>query len=130
MELTAEETAFLNRIAERWKRENLREARAMSLRIAERREKAWNVIDSLVTEFRQRDDGLLRVILFGSLARDELLNDRFDIDLAVESSCYLDLLGITMRRDFPVDLVDLPWAGSHIRERIELEGRELYRAGC
>lgn len=101
MELTAEETAFLHRIAARWKRENLREERAMSLRIARRRETAWKVIDSLTAEFRRRDEHLMRVVLFGSLARDELLNDRFDIDLAVESSCCFDLLGITMDHDFP-----------------------------
>ena len=130
MELTVEETAFLHRIAARWKRENLREAQAMSMRIARRRETAWKVIDSLTAEFQRRDEHLMRVVLFGSLARDELLNDRFDIDLAVESSCCSDLLSITMDHDFPVDLLDLTCAGSHIMRRIEIEGKELYRAEC
>ena len=127
MASTTDQTDGILRIAERMKREHETRERVTAERIAARRQTAWEEIGRLVREFQAADSRLSRVVLFGSLARDELVNDHFDIDLAVESARYFDLLGIAMRSDFPVDLVDTMHAGSHIKGRIELEGRVLFR---
>ena len=127
MASTVDRTDFILRIAERMQREHETLARATAERIAARRQTAWEEIGRLVKAFHAADPRLSRVVLFGSLARDELVNDRFDIDLAVESSRYFDLLGIAMRSDFPVDLVDTLHVGAHIKGRIEIEGRVLFR---
>jgi predicted nucleotidyltransferase len=70
-------------------------------------EAAWDEVNALVEQFRAEDSELSRVVLFGSLARDEVLREDFDIDLAVESDRYFELLGIALRSRYHVDLVDL-----------------------
>ena len=52
----------------------------------------------------------------------------FDIDIAVESSKYSDLLDLAAESAFKVDLVDLSCASSYIRNSIERDGKEVYRA--
>ena len=89
---------------------------------------AWDEVNALVERFRAEDSELSRVILFGSLARDEVLREGVDIDLAVESDRYFELLGIALRSRFHVDLIDLKTAVPHIREAIDREGVEVYRA--
>lgn len=86
-------------------------------------------VDRLVTEFQRVDPALRRVVLFGSLARDDAKSLDFDIDLAVDASRYLDLLGIALDSPFKVDLVDLSSASRYIVAAIERDGVEVYRAG-
>lgn len=91
-------------------------------------EAAWDEVNALVEQFRAEDSRLSRVVLFGSLARDEVLREDFDIDLAVESDRYFELLGIALRSRFHVDLIDLNTAAPHIQNATNREGVELYRA--
>ena len=67
-------------------------------------------------------------MLFGSLARGEVKRIDFDIDLAIDSDRYLDLLDVALASQFKVDLIDLPNASSYIRSAIDREGKEVFRA--
>ena len=95
--LPADDRAALDRIVARIRRHNAEERAGRSRAIAERRKAAWTVVRQMVEEFRRTDPGLRRIVLFGSLARDELKHEHFDIDLAIDTDRYLDLLGIAMK---------------------------------
>jgi predicted nucleotidyltransferase len=107
-----------------------RRARAASRKreqvIDQRRVAAIEQIETLVQRFKDNDPHLRAIVLFGSLAAGTPDNPNFDIDLAVDSDKYWELLGIVLDQPIPVDLVDLPRAPRHIRRRIEAEGRWLY----
>lgn len=126
--LTDADRVSLKRIAERALHDEERRRRARTELIRSRVKAAWDEVNNLVEQFRAEDSELSRVVLFGSLARDEVLREGFDIDLAVESDRYFELLGIVLRSGFHVDLIDLNTAAPHIRDAIDREGVELYRA--
>ena len=126
--LTDADKARLKRMAERAVQDEERRRRARTERIRSRVAAAWDEVNDLVEQFRAEDIELSRVVLFGSLARDEVLREDFDIDLAVESDRYFELLGIALRSRFHVDLIDLNTAAPHIRDAVNREGVEVYRA--
>ncbi len=97
-----------------------------TLQIAVRRTTSLEQIERLVTQFRAVDPEIRAIILFGSLASGSPRSPHFDIDLAVDSDHYWDLLGIAMDQPIPVDLADLPRISEHIRSRILAEGKVLY----
>lgn len=66
-----------------------------------------------------------KIILFGSLARENEINVR-DIDLALICPRFYRAAAWLLRQDIPVDVVDLEDVYPHIRERILAEGRVLY----
>lgn len=94
--------------------------------IDRRRIAAMAQVKTLVQRFAAEDPHLRCIVLFGSLNAERPTNPDFDIDLAVDSDKYWELLGIALDQPIPVDLVDLPRASQHIRSRIEAEGRWLY----
>lgn len=94
--------------------------------IEERQAVATAQIERLVGLFRDADPQLRAVVLFGSLAHGTPRSPHFDIDLAVDSNRYWELLGIALDQPIPVDLIDFPRASPHIRDRISAEGRYLY----
>jgi len=94
--------------------------------IAARQKAALVQIEDLVRRFRREDPHIRTIILFGSLAAGTPRNPHFDIDLAVDSDRYWELLGIALDQPIPVDLADLPQTSSHIRDRILAEGTVLY----
>ncbi len=94
--------------------------------IVQRRVAAMEQIETLVQRFKGVDPHLRAIVLFGSLAAGAPDNPNFDIDLAVDSDKYWELLGIALDQPIPVDLVDLPRTARHIRSRLEAEGRWLY----
>jgi predicted nucleotidyltransferase len=74
--------------------------------------------------------GAERVVLFGSLAREEPLGPRSDVDLAVEglsTDTYYQAVAHTQRvaGEWTVDLVRLERCDSSLRERIKQEGIAL-----
>jgi predicted nucleotidyltransferase len=97
-----------------------------TLLIAARRETAYAQIEDLVQRFKREDPYIRTIILYGSLATGTPRNPQFDIDLAVDSDRYWELLGIALDQPIPVDLADLPQTSDHIRNRIEAEGLVLY----
>ena len=89
---------------------------------------ARHEIDRLVEQIRAADPGVRRIVLFGSLARNEVKRPSFDIDIAVDSDKYMQLLDIALDSDFRVDLVDLGCCSRYVAAAVEQHGVELYRA--
>ena len=106
------------------RRRRARHAAGLQARIAE----AHREVDRLVSEFRSIDPELERIVLFGSLARGNVTRLTFDIDLAVSSRRYLELLGPALDSEFDVDLIDLESASGYILDAIARDGVEKYRA--
>ncbi len=108
---------------------NRRQRAKRALQLAERVDEAHREVGRLVAEFRRIDPELERVVLFGSLARSSVTRLSFDIDLAVSTRRYLELLGPALASPFKVDLVDLDTAAPYVLEAIARDGVEKYRAG-
>ncbi|MDA8426565.1 MAG: nucleotidyltransferase domain-containing protein [Treponema sp.] len=91
-------------------------------RIAEARA----ALPSLVEEIRRIDPGIRTILLFGSLARGEPRSARFDIDLAVDSDKYLQLVSWALDQSFAVDVVCLDDLDPAFRASILEYGKVLY----
>ena len=107
---------------------NRRKRQENELARARRVTAANNEIERLVKSFKRTDPKLQRIVLFGSLARGSVERLDFDIDVAVESSRYMDLLGTALDSDFKIDLIDLTSASRYIRQSVDRDGVELFRA--
>jgi predicted nucleotidyltransferase len=96
--------------------------------LAIRKAQALEEVQALAGKFRSLDPGITKIILFGSLARDDVSSLDFDIDLAVSCSGerFLALVALALDSPFKVDLVDLSTADSRIKGAIAREGRVLY----
>lgn len=96
--------------------------------LAARKGMAFEEIKVLVEKFRTADPDIGRIILFGSLARDDVRSPDFDIDLAVVCSGdrFLKLTAIALDSPFPVDVVDLSTADDRIKTAVAREGVILY----
>ncbi|MFW6292794.1 MAG: nucleotidyltransferase domain-containing protein [Spirochaetota bacterium] len=124
--LSSKRDAELKAMGRAFARRARRAAAERDRQIAARQEAARVQIEDLVRRFRSEDPHIRRIILFGSLAAGTPRNPHFDIDLAVDSDRYWELLGIALDQPIPVDLADLPRTSSHIRNRILAEGTVLY----
>ena len=82
----------------------------------------------LTEHFRAIDPDLKKVILFGSLAEKTVRSVDFDIDMAVESDRYLQLVSVAMKSDFKVDLVEIAALPAHVKKRVLEKGIVLYEA--
>ena len=82
----------------------------------------------LAQHFAVVDPELRAVVLFGSLATGEVGNRPPDIDLAVESSCYLQLVAIALDSRFKVDVIDLATARPAIRQAVARHGKMIFDA--
>ena len=96
----------------------------MTTRKAEAREE----IKALIAKFRTADSTIGKIILFGSLARDDVSSPDFDIDLAVSCSGehFLELVAIALDSPFSVDVVDLATADDRMKAAVAREGVVLY----
>jgi predicted nucleotidyltransferase len=85
-------------------------------------------VQALVGKFLLVDSSITEIILFGSLARDDVSSLNFDIDLAVSCSGehFLALVAIALDSPFKVDLVDFSAADNRIKDAITREGVMLY----
>ncbi|MFQ6044473.1 MAG: nucleotidyltransferase family protein [Candidatus Poribacteria bacterium] len=94
----------------------------------QRAQKAWESLPKLV-RILSDNYGAERVILFGSLAREEFLVNS-DIDLAVSgmpTENYFKALGhLLMESPYTCDLVTIEDASDLLRQRIEEDGVILY----
>ena len=124
--ISAEDYQKIREIAAATNRRNRLARERRTAEIAARREAAWSEVYRLLHHFREIDPGVDSVILFGSLARDDMKRPDFDIDIAVRSSRYLELLGVALDSGFKVDLVDLHTASAYIAAAVEREGIEVH----
>jgi predicted nucleotidyltransferase len=96
--------------------------------LAIRKAHALEEVQALVEKFLLVDPGITKVILFGSLARDDVSSLDSDIDLAIACSGerFLALVAIAQDSPFKVDLVELSTADNRIKDAIAREGVVLY----
>jgi len=84
--------------------------------------------DAYVAYWRQRDFGVTRVVLFGSLVSGRFLPDS-DIDLAVEglaAAAFFPALAQASRlSEFPLDLKPIDDLAPHFRMRVLLTGEDI-----
>ena len=107
-------------------RKNRAERERLQRELAERIDAAWAEVQRLTEAFRAMDPELRQVILFGSLAEGRARSLSFDIDLAVDSDRYLQLVSVALESPFRVDVVDLRSASAYIREAVSRFGKVLY----
>ena len=93
-----------------------------------RKAQALEEVQTLVRKFLSLDPSITKIILFGSLARDDASSLDFDIDLAVACSGehFLMLVALAQDSPFKVDLVELSTADNRIKDAIAREGMVLY----
>lgn len=96
--------------------------------LATRKAQALEEVQTLVSKFILLDPTITRIILFGSLARNDVSSPDFDIDLAVSCSGerFLALVAIALDSPFKVDVVDLSTADDRIKSAVAREGIVLY----
>lgn len=128
MALSQDDQRRILELSEAVNTRNRRKRQENELARARRVAAANNEIERLVKSFRCTDPKLKRIVLFGSLARGSVKRLDFDIDVAVESSRYMDLLGTVLDSDFKIDLIDLTSASRYIRQSVDRDGVELFRA--
>lgn len=94
--------------------------------LAARYHRAWDLARQAAGALRERF-GVIRVMVFGSLVKEELFHGRSDIDLAVwgmdEKEYYRAVAHLlTLDPDITVDLIMVEDAPDSLRECIENEG--------
>ena len=114
----------LREIVETARRENQKAQR----RTREAVKRARAFLPELVKAFRTIDPDLRLIVLFGSLAEGTVRGEHFDLDIAVRSERYLQLVAWALDQDYKIDVIDLDAARSHIAERIRSRGEVLYAA--
>ena len=95
-------------------------------RIKEKIREAKEEVNRLVNRFLEIDPAIEAIVLFGSLAEGNVFSLHFDIDIAVRSQEYLELVGCSLKSSFPVDVVDLDHISEHFKASIEKYGKILY----
>lgn len=114
----------LSRMADYQRRLQRQKSDALAIRKAQ----ALEEVQTLVSKFILLDPTITRVILFGSLARNDASSLDFDIDLAVSCSGerFLEIVSIALDSPFKVDVVDLSTADDRIKSAVAREGIVLY----
>ena len=109
-------------------------ARHLDRRFAERRRTlkartngARDRLASLVGQIRDVDPDIRRIVLFGSLSEETGFSSMTsDIDVAVDSDRYLEIVARVSDPEVPVDVIDLRTARKAIRHEIDSRGEVLY----
>lgn len=128
VQVNEERLRFLRGIARRRSAEARRAAERAGRLRRERRAAGLAEARRLAQRFAAVDPDLRQVVLFGSLATGEVGDRQPDIDLAVESSRYLQLVAIALDSRFKVDVVDLAAARPAIRQAVARRGKVIYDA--
>lgn len=95
-------------------------------RIKDKIMQAMSEIEKLKKGFLEIDPALEKIILFGSLAVGEINSISFDIDIAVKSKKYYQLVGKALQSEFKVDIIDLDTIHKKIKDNILKTGRIIY----
>ncbi len=98
------------------------EQRQMKIRIMQ----AYEEVERLKIDFLKIDKDMKKMILFGSLPEDVIGSIDFDIDIAVQSKKYYQLVSRALQSDFKVDVVDLDSIHERIKKAIIENGRVIY----
>jgi predicted nucleotidyltransferase len=106
--------------ASAWKQQNEAEKK----RIRERTRKALEEAKRIAARLIEKT-GATKVILFGSLAEDNVRDEHFDIDLAIWGGDWFRAREIAEESSFKIDIVEYKNLPHHIKERIDTRGRVL-----
>ncbi len=109
-------------IAKKIKKKSLEEEQQINKKI----QKAYKEIIKLKKDFLKVDKNIKKIILFGSLAENNVRSFNFDIDIAVQSKKYYCLVGIALQSSFKVDVVDLDTVHENIKKNILKYGKTIY----
>ncbi len=109
-------------------------ARHLDQRFAERKralkartDRARDRLASLVQQICDVDPDIRRIVLFGSLSEETGFSSMTsDIDVAVDSDRYLEIVARVSDPEVPVDVIDLRTARKAIRHEIDSRGEVLY----
>ena len=109
-------------------------ARRLDRRFAERRRRlkartnrARDRLASLVQQICDVDPDIRRIVLFGSLSEETGFSSMTsDIDVAVDSDRYLEIVARVSDPEVSVDVIDLRTARKAIRHEIDSRGEVLY----
>lgn len=104
------------------KKENDKEARQIKDKIMQ----ALRELEKLKRDFLEIDPDIEKIILFGSLAEGNIKSIRFDIDIAVKSKKYYQLVGKALQSEFKIDVVDLDTIHNKIKNNILEKGKIIY----
>jgi predicted nucleotidyltransferase len=104
-------------------------ARKRQRRLAEtsrRVRRAREFLAVIVDAFIRIDPAIDRIVLFGSLARGIPRSINFDIDIAVRSERYLQLVAWALDQEWKIDVVDLDSLDGTILRGVDAKAELLY----
>ena len=110
-------------------REIKRENEEEKIRIKKRIRQAEEEVKRLRKDFLKIDKDIEKIILFGLLAEDNEDNIEpidFDIDIAVKSDKYYQLVSRALQSEFKVDVLDLDSVHERIKKNIIQHGKMIY----
>ena len=87
---------------------------------------AMREIKKLRKDFLNIDRNMKKMVIFGSLAKNNIDSINFDIDIAVKSKKYYQLVSRAMKSEFEVDVIDLDSVHNTIKESIIKYGKVIY----
>lgn len=87
---------------------------------------ALEELEKIKIDFLRIDKNMEKMILFGSLAENNIDSTEFDIDIAVKSEKYYQLIGRALQSQFKVDVIDLESIHSLIKKNILKTGKVIY----
>lgn len=94
--------------------------------IEDRVKLARKELKKLRDDFLNIDGKMEKMICFGSLAKNNIESINFDIDIAVKSKKYYQLVSRAMKSEFKVDVIDLDSIHNKIKENIIKYGKVVY----
>lgn len=112
----------IQNIVSRIKQENEEERRQIESRVKLARKE----LKKLRKDFLNIDRNMKKMICFGSLAKNNIDSINFDIDIAVKSKKYYQLVGRAMESEFKVDVIDFDSIHNKIKENIIKYGKVIY----
>ncbi len=95
-------------------------------RIKDRIALAIKEVGRLKADFLNIDKDMEKMVLFGSLVEGNIESVRFDIDIAVKSKKYYQLVSRALQSDLKVDVADLDSIHERIKKNIIEKGRVVY----
>ncbi len=123
-DMTGDRHACLKEIVATQRKMNV----AYDREVAERLRQARAFVETVPAALLKLDRTLRRIVLFGSVATGKAMRADFDIDLAVDSDRYIQIVGWSLRQPWRIDIVDLQAIDEGFAGEIERTGRVLYEA--
>ena len=106
--------------------ETRRSNKAYDERLEQLVARALNEIPNMVAQIKRIDPDVSKVILFGSLANNNVRSVDFDIDLAISSKKIFRIAAWGEDQDLPIDVVDIDSLSPDFLHAVIEKGTVLY----